>query len=179
MRRSLLVLLLTAAALGLGACGKKAGPANATASPLYSGQEAKRAVTLTLPAKDKAGFVQVKREIFQTASLVNQAKQVLQLLMDGPKPEDGGAAACFGPGAAYSELYLDGKGLAVIDLPSATVAGLPGGTSTEVATLYCLLRSLSANVPGVLRVQVLVDGAPAESLRGHVDTLDPLSLSDF
>jgi hypothetical protein len=172
----LAALVLTAF---LGACGKKAAAPSAPASPLYSGHELKRAIVLTLPSKDKAGFVQVKREIYQTASQVNQAKQVLQALMDGPKPEEAGAAACFGKGAAYTELYLDGQGLAVIDLPSATVTGLPGGTSTEVATLYCLLRSFSANVPGVLRLQILIDGEPAESLRGHVDTLDPLSLSDF
>ena len=38
----------------------------------------------------KPGFVTVKREIYATASLVNQAKQVLQALMDGPKPETDG-----------------------------------------------------------------------------------------
>jgi hypothetical protein len=178
MRRKALLSALLMAVL-LAACGKKAAAPGASASPLYSGQEPKRAIVLTLPSKDKAGFVQVKREIYQTASVVNQAKQVLQAMMDGPKADEAGAAACFGKGAAYTELYLDGQGLVVIDLPSATVAGLPGGTSTEVATLYCLLRSFSADVPGVLRLQVLIDGEPAESLRGHVDTLDPLSLSDF
>jgi hypothetical protein len=179
MRRDArLVLGLTL--LLLSACGKHKVPSSAVgASPLYTGKEPKRAIVLTLPAKDKAGFVQVKREIYQTASMVNQGKQVLQALMAGPAPAESSAASCFGANAAFSELYLDGKGLAVVDLPSATVAGLPGGTSAEVATLYCLLRTLSADVPGVLRVQILIDGAPAESLRGHVDTLDPLSLSDF
>lgn len=67
----------------------------------------------------------------------------------------------------------------MVDLPSATVAALPGGTSAEVATLYCLVRTLGVNIPQVSRVQVLVDGQAAESLRGHVDLLDPLVLSDF
>lgn len=172
-----LLLLLTLAA----ACGRKPEAAAEARSPLFTGKEAKRTVQVYLPSAQKPGFVTVKREIYATASLVNQAKQVLQALMDGPKPEsDGrGAAACFGAGAAYNELYLDGKGLAVLDLPAATVAGLPGGTSAEVATLYCLVRSLATNIPGVVRVQVLIDGSPAETLRGHVDLSDPISLSDF
>lgn len=162
-------------------CGRKPEAAAEARSPLFTGKETKRAVQIYLPSAQKPGFVTVKREIYATASLVNQAKQVLQALMEGPRPEsDGsGAAPCFGPGASYNELYLDGKGLAVLDLPAATVAGLPGGTSAEVATLYCLVRSLATNIPGVVRVQVLIDGAAAESLRGHVDLSDPLSLSDF
>jgi hypothetical protein len=77
------------------------------------------------------------------------------------------------------ELYWDGKDLAVLDLPQSTVQALPGGTSSEVAVLYCLLRSLASVLPGMKRLQVLIDGAEAETLKGHVDLHDPLTLADF
>jgi hypothetical protein len=48
-----------------------------------------------------------------------------------------------------------------------------------VAVLYSLVRSFVANIPEVSRVLVLVDGEPAESLLGHMDLLDPLTLADF
>jgi len=171
------------AALGLallaGACGRKAAAPGSTHSPLYTGEEPKRKVQLTLPSRQQAGFIQVDREIYATASEVNQGKQLLQALLDGPLPGEANAAPCFGPQAAYLELYLDNKGLAVVDLPQSTVDGLPGGTSAEVAVLYCLIRTLSQNLPQVARVQILIDGQVPESLRGHMDLQDPLSLGDL
>jgi spore germination protein GerM len=175
--------LCRAAALGglllLAACARKAPVAGPAHSPLYTGQEAKRTVHLTLPGRQQAGFVTVDRQIYATASVVNQGKQLLQALLDGPEAKEPQASPCFGPGAAYLELYLDGRGLAVVDLPRLTVDGLPGGTSSEVATLYCLIRTLTQNLPQVSRVQVLIDGQPAESLRGHLDLQDPLALNDL
>jgi hypothetical protein len=148
-------------------------------SPLFTGLEQKRKVVLTLPSSEQGGFVNVDRDIYATVSVVAQAKQVLLALMAGPAPGETQAAPCFGPQSTFNEVYLDGKGLAVVDLPSATVAAMPGGTSAEVATLYCLVRTLCQNIPQVARVQVLIDGQSAESLRGHVDLQDPLVLSDF
>lgn len=161
------------------ACGKKGGPNAGQASPLYTGKEAKRKVVLSFPAKAQPGFISVEREIFLTPSLTNQAKQVMQLLMAGPLPAEKQAAAPFAAGAAYREIFLDGKGLAVLDLPAATAAALPGGTSSEVATLFCIVRTFTANIQGVGRVQVLIDGQSAPSLAGHVDIQDPLTLADF
>lgn len=181
MRRSLnaaAILLLAIAALST-ACGKKSAVTGGQASPLYTGKEAKRKVILSFPAKGQTGFVSVEREIYATASLVNQAKQVLQLLMEGPTSAEKLAAAPFGKGASFREVFLDGQGLAVIDLPFATTQGLSGGTSAEVATLYSIVRTFTANIQGVGRVQILIDGQPAPSLAGHVDTLDPLTLADF
>jgi len=177
-RRGALAALMAGLVL-LGACSRTAAPPAVTRLPLYTGQEPKRKVVLTFPSSQQAGFINVDREIYATVSMVAQAKQVLLALMAGPQADEPGAAACFGPQAAFLEVYLDGKGLAVVDLPSATVQAMPGGTSAEVATLYCLVRTLSADIPQVSRVQVLVDGQAAESLRGHVDLLDPLVLSDF
>jgi hypothetical protein len=178
MRRPKLALFLLGA-LFLGACGQKDDSTAIPSSPLFTGKEAKRKVMITFPARQQPGFVAVEREIFATASLVNQAKQVALALMAGPTSAEAAAAPCFGAQAVFSELYLDGKGLAVIDLPAATVDGLPGGTSAEVATLFCLVRTLSATIPQVGRVQVLIDGQVPESLRGHVDLQDPLNLADF
>lgn len=181
MRRLEALAALAALAAALGCSKPAAERASDPAAPLFTGKEPKRVVDLYLPMRDRPGFAVVKREVYATASVVNQGKQLLQALMRGPR-DDGsepGVAPCFGPGARYDELYLDGQGLAVVDLPAATVAALPGGTSAEVATLYCLLRTLAANLPEVKRLQVLIDGAVPESLRGHLDLSEPLTLADF
>ncbi len=171
---------LTAALLALaGACSRRPPAKTAAHSPLFTGHEARRRVLLTFPSGHRPGFVNIQVPIYATSSMVAQAKQVLLDLMAGPPDSASGAVGCFGPNAAYNEVYLDGQGLAVVDLPQATVDGLPGGTSAEVATLYCLVRTLCADIPGVTRVQVLIDGRAAETLRGHFDLSDPLAPSDF
>lgn len=178
--RSLRFLALAVGLAALGAACSRHSSAPALAhSPLFTGREAKRRILLTFPSGSRSGFVNEPREIYATASLVAQAKQVLMALMAGPGADETGAVACFGPQSSFLEVYLDGQGLAVVDLPSSTVAALPGGTSAEVATLYCLVRTLCADIPQVSRVQVLIDGQAAESLRGHFDLQDPLTLSDF
>jgi hypothetical protein len=181
MRRSLSAVLCVALAALLltTACGKKNAANSGQSSPLYTGKEAKRKVVLSFPARAQTGFVSVEREIYATPSLVNQAKQVLQLLMAGPTEAEKQAAAPFGKDASFRELFLDGQGLAVIDLPTSTAQGLSGGTSAEVATLFSIVRTFTANIQGVGRVQILIDGQPAPSLSGHVDTMDPLTLADF
>lgn len=172
------VLVLLAALPG---CSHRAAPLALPPARLFTGHEAHRRVTLFFPSAVRPGFVQVPSQIYATASMVAQAKQVLMALMAGPPPAAvaRGAVACFGPGASFLELYLDGKGLAVVDLPSSTVNALPGGTSSEVAVLYCLVHTLCADIPGLQRVQILVDGAVVESLRGHFDLRDPLTPADF
>jgi hypothetical protein len=176
--RRISLAALACAALALGACSRRPSGSAAVHSPLFTGKEPRRKVEITLPSAQGAGFVSLSRDIYATASVVAQAKQALDDLMAGPLQGEA-AVPCFAKGASYLEVYLDAKGLAVVDLPSATVAALPGGTSAEVATLYCLVKTLESAVPGVSRVQVLIDGQVAESLRGHFDIADPLVLSDF
>ncbi len=183
-RRGVGALALWAASIALavlpGCSRREAAPAPA-APRLFTGREGRRRIELIFPSGIRPGFVETRGTIYATASMVAQAKQVLMALMAGPPPSavSRGAVACFGPKAAYNEVYLDGQGLAVVDLPAATVDALPGGTSSEVAVLYCLVRTLCADIPGVVRVQILIDGSRAETLRGHFDLRDPLSPSDF
>ncbi|MGH7442736.1 MAG: GerMN domain-containing protein [bacterium] len=178
---ALVLGLVLTLALGLVSCRRHSVHEKPASSPLFTGHEARHRVWLTFPSGSKPGFVNVGVEIYATTSLVAQAKQVLMALMAGPpQGNSSGAVSCFAPGASFLELYLiPDRGLAVVDLPSATVDALPGGTSCEVAVLYCLVHTLCADVPKVSKVQVLIDGQPAESLRGHFDLQDPLGPSDF
>jgi hypothetical protein len=41
-------------------------------------------------------------------------------------------------------------------------------------TVYALVNAVTANLPTIQRVQILIDGRQAETLAGHIDLRRPL-----
>jgi len=60
-------------------------------------------------------------------------------------------------------------GLAVIDLNAAFADGHRSGVLIENLTIASLVKTLSANLIGITRVKILIDGQPRETLSGHAD----------
>jgi len=73
------------------------------------------------------------------------------------------------PGAEIRDVYLVDPGLAVIDLNAAFANNHRSGVLVEELTLASLVETLSANVPGITRIKILVEGKDRETLAGHVD----------
>ncbi|MBV9182029.1 MAG: GerMN domain-containing protein [Acidobacteria bacterium] len=76
------------------------------------------------------------------------------------------------PIAAASELhdvYLVDPGLAVLDLNATFVDSQTSGVLAEELTLASIMETLTANIPSILRVKILVDGHERETLAGHAD----------
>ncbi|MFI5069377.1 MAG: GerMN domain-containing protein [Terriglobales bacterium] len=74
-----------------------------------------------------------------------------------------------GPGSELRSVYLVDPDLAVIDVNAAFATGHPSGVLAEELTVTSLIESLSANVPGIGRVKILVDGKTQDTLAGHAD----------
>lgn len=77
------------------------------------------------------------------------------------------------PGAEIRAVYLVTPGIAVIDFNAAFANGHRSGVLAEELTVASFIQTLTANLPGILRVRILVDGHDRETLAGHAD------LSDF
>jgi hypothetical protein len=74
-----------------------------------------------------------------------------------------------GPSAEVRDVYLVDPGLAVIDMNAAFADDHRSGILVEELTVASLVQTLSANIPGITRVKILVDGKQRETLAGHVD----------
>ncbi|MGO8796046.1 MAG: GerMN domain-containing protein [Candidatus Sulfotelmatobacter sp.] len=72
-------------------------------------------------------------------------------------------------GSDVRSVYLVDPGLAVIDLNGAFADGHRSGVLEEELTVASLIQTLSANLPGILRVKILVEGKERETLAGHSD----------
>jgi hypothetical protein len=74
-----------------------------------------------------------------------------------------------GAGSEVRDVYLVEPGLAVIDLNPAFADGHRSGVLVEELTVVSLVQTLSANIPGITRVKILVDGRERDTLAGHAD----------
>lgn len=71
--------------------------------------------------------------------------------------------------------YLLPDGTAIIDLGGPLfAAGWKTGAQAELMLVYSIVQTLTSNVPTIQRVQLLVNGQPAETLAGHVSIEHPL-----
>ena len=72
-------------------------------------------------------------------------------------------------GSDIRSVYLVDPGLAVIDVNAAFADGHRSGVLSEELSVASLIQTLSANLPGILRVKILVEGRERETLAGHAD----------
>jgi len=69
------------------------------------------------------------------------------------------------------------NGIAYIDFGKNLIDLHPGGSASEMMTIYSLTNTITTNVPSVKKVKLLVDGKDLETIKGHIDTINPFELN--
>jgi len=72
-------------------------------------------------------------------------------------------------GADVQEVFVLNNGIAVVDMTAPFADAHRSGIFVETLTVASLVETLAANVPGVTRVKILVEGKERETLAGHAD----------
>jgi hypothetical protein len=80
-----------------------------------------------------------------------------------------GSAHPMAAAADIRSIYLVAPSAAVIDLNAAFADQHRSGILSEQLTVNSMVETLAANVPGVLRVNILVEGQKRDTLAGHAD----------
>jgi spore germination protein GerM len=140
--------------------------------PVFSETAPLKKVRVFLPSKSKDGLLEPEeREIHSSDQVSAEAKQIIAELIAGSKE---GRGAAIPPETKLREIFISGEALAVVDLTKEVSANHPGGLIQEVSSIYAIVNSLTENLPSIRRVQILVEGAEAETLAGHIDLSKPL-----
>jgi hypothetical protein len=146
--------------------------ASAYASPVAPPVSGPTEEVILYVAYDEPGALRAQSaRIPLPAGRQQRAEELLRALLDiylgkySPHP--------LATGAEVREVYLVEPGLAVIDTNATFADGHRSGVLVEELTVASLVQTLSANIPGITRVKILVDGKPRDTLAGHAD------LSDF
>jgi spore germination protein GerM len=69
--------------------------------------------------------------------------------------------------------YLTKDGVAYVSFNKAISENHPGGSLTELLSIYSLVNTLSLNIPEIEAVKLLIDGREAKTLAGHIDLQYP------
>lgn len=130
-------------------------------------------ITATLFYADPDGqaLVPVQREVPLAEDTVTQGRQILAAQFEAA-PES--HVSVIPPGTMLRAFYVTERGDAFVDLSGEVAANHPGGSFTELLTVYAIVNAVTANLPAIERVQILIDGKEADTLAGHVDLRRPL-----
>jgi germination protein M len=113
-----------------------------------------------------------ERSIVYQETLLAQAKEVLEELLNGPADQ---LAPTIPPGTKLVDLFISKDGIAYADFSPELVSNHPGGSDGEISTVYSIVDTLTLNFPQIKRVQILVDSKAVETLKGHLDLSRPLT----
>lgn len=101
-----------------------------------------------------------------------QVAEIVNALVEGPKA---GLVRTVPDKSRLINARVDASGVAVINFDSAFLEHHPGGSASEVATIYSLTNSITRNMPEIKKVKILVDGKEMETLKGHIDARYPFA----
>lgn len=90
-------------------------------------------------------------------------RALLSIYLDKSSPH------VLGPGSDVRSVFLVDPGVAIIDLNGAFADTHRSGVLVEELTVASLIHTISANTPGIVKVQILVDGKQRDTLAGHAD----------
>ena len=97
-------------------------------------------------------------------------KAIVEALIEGPQK---GLVRTIPAGTGLSAIYIDSGNVCYIDLSAAVKAKHPGGSNSEMLTIYSVVNSLILNVSEIKQVKVLIDGNEAPTLAGHISLQYP------
>jgi hypothetical protein len=148
-----------------------AAPAQLTDSD--SQELAQRDVTLYFASAD-GDFLVSENRLISCRDEEDCAAEVVRALISGSQ-QDGVAVL---PSRAQIHGATFEAGTAILDFSPELSTGHPGGSQSELLTIYALANSVAVNFPHIRQVAIRIDGQPVETLKGHVDLRRP-QIADF
>ncbi len=123
---------------------------------------------------DPAGeyLVPEERRIVASSQIEKEAKLILEELINGPKESSLNPTL---PSETEIRAVYVKENCFYVDFSSSLKEKHPGGSTGELLTIYSIVNTLLDNFPSQSRVQILIQGEPAETLAGHIDIRNPLS----
>ena len=122
-------------------------------------------------AGDGTHLTSIERDVPFGDGPLDQAREIVAAQI-APVPDP--LVSAVPDGTTLRAIFITDRGDAYVDLSGTIVSGHPGGVTNELLTVYSIVNALTANLPAVSAVQILVDGKEVETLAGHVDLRRPL-----
>jgi spore germination protein GerM len=136
---------------------------------------ATRTVLLYFGSADGTELVETTREIMASSEPSTLLASIMRQLVAGPASK---GISFLPPGTQLRSAYI-GEKTAYLDFSRELKSGFVGGSTEEYLLLASIVRTVSSNFPDISRVQILVEGSSVDSVGGHYDLTEPLSVFDW
>ncbi len=127
-------------------------------------------VTLYFSDANERFLTPEKRRIPKGTGSVGEARELVKALIEGSKNK---LVNTFPAGTELQNVRISKGGRAYVSFGKKLVMEHPRGSASEMATIYSLTNTLTANIPEIKEVTLLVDNKKLSSLGGHIDTRRP------
>ncbi len=125
-----------------------------------------KTVTLFFLSEDDSLLHPEERQIFAGSSVISEAKQVVEALIQGSGK---GYVNPLPPETRLRQLFVTKEGVAYVDFSKEIMEAHPSGSSAELGTVYSVVNTLAYNFKPIKRVFILVEGSEKETLGGHIN----------
>ena len=140
--------------------------------PLSPDEKRERwSVQLFFSDSNERFLVPEKRFIPRPKTLNGQAEELVRALMEGSRMN---LVRTLPEGMQLQSVTVDKNGTAHVSFNRKLIDDHPGGTASEMATLYSMANTLALNLQEIKRVKLLIDGREFTTIKGHVDTREPI-----
>lgn len=117
------------------------------------------------------GLTGVEQEVLYGEGTADQARRIVEAQI-APAPEN--HVSAIPPDTKLRTVFFTKNGEIYVDLSAELRTKHPGGTTNETLTVYALVSALTANLPAITGVQILVEGREVDTLAGHLDLRRPI-----
>lgn len=145
--------------------------ADVEAAPAPEEATAHITATLFYATAEGESLVAVRREVALAEGVVAQGREIIEAQLE-PAPEP--YLSPVPAGTTLRAFYATPRGDAFVDLSSELSTGHPGGSLAELLTVHAIVNAVTANLPAIQRVQILIDGREVDTIAGHIDIRRPL-----
>jgi spore germination protein GerM len=133
-------------------------------------QSDRSVVHLYFAYKDIAFLASEERVIVHSDDIIEFGKRIIEALIKGPKED---FMRTIPSGTALRAFYVTSDGTAFVDLTQAAADNHPGGSISEILTIYSIVNSLILNISEVKTVKIMIAGRESITLAGHIDIRFP------
>jgi spore germination protein GerM len=130
-----------------------------------------REVILYFASADGQSLIAENRTLAECQNDDDCLRNTVEALMAGPQSD----LVPVLPAQVALRSVISADSLVSVDFSQELVAAHPGGTQSELLTIYGLANTLAVNFPHLRQVRILVEGAPVATLKGHVDLRQPVT----
>lgn len=103
-------------------------------------------------------------------NVVERARVLVSALIDGPKAA---LTPTLPAETKLLALHVTDGGTAYVDFSRVISEKHPGGSLSELLTIFSVVNTLSLNIPEIKAVKILIEGREAKTLAGHIDIRFP------